>query len=91
MNEIIGIQNFPYFISLPRLAGMSTAVTTPDALEPFLRAIADSHVRARISGLDEHLCRVECDGETVTGIYQTNDPLAYENCAAGKPGWAFLD
>lgn len=52
--------------------------------------LTDPYVRTRISGLDEHLCRVECDGESVTGIYQTIDPLAYENCAVGKPGWSLL-
>ncbi len=62
----------------------------PPLVEGETYDVSDSHVRARISGLDEHLCRVECDGETVTGIYQTIDPLAYENCAAGKTGWAFL-
>ena len=41
-------------------------------------------------GLDEHLCRVTCDGEEATGLYQPIDPVAYERCAAGRPGWAFL-
>lgn len=52
--------------------------------------VSDPFVRTRISGLDEHLCRVECAEESVTGIYQTIDPVAYELCAAGKPGWSFL-
>lgn len=47
-------------------------------------------VRAGLAGLDEHLCRVTCDGETATGIYQPIDPAAYEACLAGKPGWSFL-
>ena len=47
-------------------------------------------VRAALAGLDEHLCRVTCDGEVATGIYQPIDPVAYEACAAGRPGWAFL-
>ena len=47
-------------------------------------------MRARLAGLDEHLCRVTCDGETATGLYQPIDPTAYELCAAGRPGWAFL-
>jgi hypothetical protein len=48
-------------------------------------------VRMAIAGLDEHLCRVSCDGEVTTGIYQPIDPVAYEACAAGRPGWAFLE
>jgi hypothetical protein len=62
----------------------------PPLVEGETYDVSDSHTRARISGLDEHLCRVECDGETVHGIYQTIDPQAYEFCAAGKPGWALL-
>ena len=63
----------------------------PPLVEGETYDVSDPFVRTRISGLDEHLCRVECDGETVTGVYQTIDPLAYENCVAGKPGWAFLE
>jgi hypothetical protein len=48
-------------------------------------------VRMAIAGLDEHLCRVSCNGEVTTGIYQPIDPVAYEACAAGRPGWAFLE
>ena len=33
--------------------------------------------RAHLAGLDEHQCRVTCDGETVVGIYQPIDPDAY--------------
>lgn len=46
--------------------------------------------RRHLSGLDEHLCRVTCDGETVLGVYQPIDPAAYEACAASTPGWRFL-
>lgn len=54
MNEIIGIQNFPYFITLPRLAGMSTAVATPGALEPFLRAIPKVELHCHLFGTVRH-------------------------------------
>ena len=43
------------------------------------------------AGTFEHQCRVTCDREVVTGIYQPIDPDAYEACAAGRPGWSFLD
>ncbi|AFR47373.1 hypothetical protein [Gordonia sp. KTR9] len=47
--------------------------------------------RIGLRGLDEHLCRVtRDDGASSLGIYQTIDPIAYEVCAASRPGWAFL-
>lgn len=49
----------------------------------------DPSVRRSIAGLDEHLCRVTCNGETSLGIYQTIDPVAYETCLAGRDGWNF--
>ncbi len=50
----------------------------------------DARARMHLMGLDEHQCRVTCDGETVVGIYQPIDPDAYERCAAGLPRWSFL-
>jgi hypothetical protein len=47
-------------------------------------------VRQRLSGLNEHHCRVTCDGETTTGILQPVEPDAYQACLEGKPGWSFL-
>ncbi|KQS54586.1 hypothetical protein ASG36_20895 [Geodermatophilus sp. Leaf369] len=52
--------------------------------------LTDLRQRIGLRGLDEHLCRVTCDGETVLGVYQTIDPVAFEQCTAGRPGWAFL-
>ncbi len=63
----------------------------PDLVEGETYDVTDPFVRTRISGLDEHLCRCTCDGEVAMGIYQPIDPVAYQSCAAGKPGWAFLD
>src|SRR5437868_3048010 len=54
MNEIIGIQNFPYFTTLPRLAGMSTAVATSAALESFLRAIPKVELHCHLFGSVRH-------------------------------------
>lgn len=49
-------------------------------------------VRASLVGLDEHLCRVTCEGETTTGLMQPIDPNAYNACASPtRKGWAFLD
>ncbi|MEV4602930.1 hypothetical protein AB0K15_36730 [Amycolatopsis sp. NPDC049253] len=52
--------------------------------------LTNPRTRISLRGLDEHLCRVTCDGETVIGIYQTIDPVAYETCKSGRPGWDFL-
>lgn len=62
----------------------------PDLVEGETYEIDRPAVRTGIAGLDEHLCEVTCDGERSIGLYQAIDPLAYENCAAGRPGWAFL-
>jgi hypothetical protein len=62
----------------------------PDLVEGEVYDVAQPAVRAQIAGLTEHLCEVTCDGERAIGLYQTIDPLAYENCAAGRPGWDFL-
>jgi hypothetical protein len=49
-------------------------------------------VRASLVGLDEHLCRVTCEGETTTGLMQPIDPNAYNACASPtRKGWTFLD
>jgi hypothetical protein len=47
-------------------------------------------VRKALSGLNEHHCRISCDGEVTTGILQPLEPDAYEACARGEPGWNFL-
>lgn len=61
----------------PRVEGETYDLTQPE-------------VRKYIAGLDEHLCRATSGAETTTGIYQTIDPVAYEACAANRPGWSFL-
>lgn len=53
--------------------------------------VTDPRVRAALTGLNEHHCRVTCDDRTTTGILQPLEPDAYESCMAGEPGWAFLE
>ncbi len=62
-----------------------------DLIEGETYDVTRPEVRRAIAGLDEHLCRARCNGEEATGLYQPIDPAAYEACAAGKPGWAFLE
>jgi len=50
----------------------------------------DAAVREKLRGLDEHHCRITCDGEETTGILQPLEPDAYEACKRGAAGWAFL-
>jgi hypothetical protein len=63
----------------------------PDMTEGETFDVNDPAVRVGLRGLDEHLCKVTCNGESVIGVYQTIDPLAYEVCMSGRPGWAFLE
>ena len=46
--------------------------------------------RIHLRGLDEHHCRVTCDGEESTGILQPLEPDAYAACLRGDPGWRLL-
>lgn len=50
----------------------------------------DPATRIRLRGLNEHHCRVTCDGEATTGILQPLEPDAYEACQRGEKGWSFL-
>ena len=61
-----------------------------DMAEGDLFNLNHAEVRSRLSGLNEHHCRIECDGEVTTGILQPVEPDAYEACKKGLPGWCFL-
>ncbi len=63
----------------------------PDLTQGETYDVSRAETAIGLRGLDEHLCRVTCDGESVIGVYQTIDPVAYEVCMSGRPGWAFLD
>jgi hypothetical protein len=63
----------------------------PDMTEGETFDLTRPESRIGIRGLDEHLCRVtRDDGTIVLGIYQAIDPVAYEACVSGRPGWDFL-
>jgi hypothetical protein len=61
-----------------------------DVVQTDRHDLNDPAVRQALRGLDEHHCRIHCDGETTTGILQPLEPDAYEACARGAQGWAFL-
>jgi hypothetical protein len=46
--------------------------------------------RLLLRGLNEHHCRISCDGEETTGILQPLEPDAYQACVRGDKGWALL-
>jgi len=52
--------------------------------------VTDASVRAMLSGLNEHHCRITCGNQTTTGIFQPLEPDAYEACLRREPGWSFL-
>jgi hypothetical protein len=60
-----------------------------DVVEGDRYDVTRPEVRSFLAGLDEHQCRVTCDGETVVGIFQPIEPMAYQACDAGAPGWRF--
>jgi hypothetical protein len=63
----------------------------PDLTEGETYDLTRPETRIGIRGLDEHLCRITADDGTRTiGVYQTIDPVAFEVCTSGRPGWDFL-
>ncbi len=61
-----------------------------DVVQGDLYDLHDPEVRIALRGLDEHHCRISCDGEISTGILQPLEPDAYFACERGDEGWSFL-
>jgi hypothetical protein len=53
--------------------------------------VNDPEVRQSLAGLDDHHCRVTCDGEVTYGLVEPYDPLCYEVSKAGVLGFSLLD
>ena len=53
--------------------------------------VNDPEVRQSLAGLDDHHCRVTCDGEVTYGLVEPYDPLCYEVSKAGVMGFSLLD
>ena len=49
----------------------------------------DAATRIRLAGFDDHLMTVTCDGEQTVGLIEVNNPVPYEWCEAGVPGFFF--
>jgi hypothetical protein len=52
--------------------------------------LTDPAERVRIAGYDNHLVRAICDGEATVGLVEVQNPVPYEYCRDGAPGWSFL-
>jgi hypothetical protein len=52
--------------------------------------VTDPSTRARLAGLDQHHCRVTCDGEVTYGLVEPYDTLCYEVSKAGVMGFSLL-
>lgn len=61
------------------------------AISSDVRDLSDASVRQEILGFEDHLCVVECNGETTTGIFECCNPALYKMCLAGIPGFSFLE
>lgn len=53
--------------------------------------LTDRAVQAKLAGLNDHHCRVTCEGEVTYGIFEPIEPTAYEWCKAGAPGYSLLE
>lgn len=53
--------------------------------------LSDPDNRKYLTALNEHHCKITCEGEITTGILQPLEPDAYQACARGDKGWSFLD
>lgn len=62
-----------------------------EALVRLSHDVTDAHVRTDLAGFEDHLCEVTCDGETAIGVFECMNPALYQMCAAGIPGFEFLD
>ncbi|THF60355.1 hypothetical protein [Pseudothauera rhizosphaerae] len=52
--------------------------------------LSDPAVRTEIAGFEDHLVRATCNGESAIGILECRNPVIYEMCEKGLPGFSFL-
>jgi hypothetical protein len=53
--------------------------------------VSDPAVRQRIAGFDDHVMVARCDGESTVGILECSNPVLYEMCRDGAPGFTLLE
>jgi hypothetical protein len=62
--------------------------------EPYIEGgvddLNDPIARTALTGLNEHHCRITCDGQTTFGVFQSYDPTAHRRCVNRVPGWRLL-
>ena len=49
-----------------------------------------AEIRHLLAGAADHHCEVTCDGEVAYGMFESHDPLTWEMCRDGRPGYALL-
>lgn len=53
--------------------------------------VTDPKVRVDLAGFDDHLCIARCGDETTVGILECLNPILYEMCRDGWPGFSLLE
>jgi hypothetical protein len=53
--------------------------------------LTDPGIRQRIAGFDDHLVVATCDGEQTIGLLECSNPVLYEMCRDGAPGFSLLE
>jgi hypothetical protein len=71
--------------------GMAVAAGNEVVVHADTFDVNDPEMRARLAGLDQHHCRVTCDGEVTYGLVEPYDTLCYEVAKAGVMGFSLLD
>jgi hypothetical protein len=71
--------------------GMAVALGDEVVVHAETFDVNDPEVRQSLAGLDQHHCRVTCDGEVSYGLVEPYDPLCYEVAKAGVMGFSLLE
>jgi len=62
-----------------------------DAIRGEAYDLSDPVIRQRIAGFDDHLVLATCRDEQTIGLLECSNPVLYEMCRDGAPGFALLE
>jgi hypothetical protein len=62
-----------------------------DAIRGEAYDLSDPVIRQRIAGFDDHLVLATCGDEQTIGLLECSNPVLYEMCRDGAPGFALLE
>jgi hypothetical protein len=51
--------------------------------------LSDPKARRALIGIEEHHCRITCNGESAIGLIEAHEPSLRDFCASGRPGYRF--